>query len=451
MATKQGLERLLKKGTLTGREAARLILQDSVEVDHGREGFLSAKEIRQITNSLSPAEGREYNRWIDVYRTLAYFIKDGEIIAWSVAYKLEQANLFIHQYVLDRRAKVIKQYMPRIVTEKQYQDLKERQQKSILESYRCLDQVFSDRAYDMAPEEIQARYRGDNNLIAFVKDYPELYQEAERQIMELVEAGRLTLVELEHKASDKDRPSFIEPVYTEAKTSEEEERRYLQTYISTKELYEAGFPEVVEWVEVFKPGLLEEDEADSYAVIQPESHFYTVDEQGYYKDPDWLSRLSWLQEIDEGFKEEDGKGLEDFLKQTHASAKSHIQRFLAGKSVVDTVSEILGVNFGEDLEARYEHLIACIESYNAFLGMASPVRTPDLYKGPQIKLHRIHLERLKPSARELKTLREQLASSLGEEWWLETANTWLKERQALQNAEPEELEDEEEEVASGQE
>ncbi len=446
MATKQGLERLLKKGTFTGREAARLILQDSVEVDHGREGFLSVKEIRQITNSLSPAEGRDYNTWLDVYRTLAYFIKDSEILSWNAVYKLTEANLFIHQFILDFRIRIVKSYMPRIVTEKQYQDLKERQRKGILDSYRCLDQVFSDRAYDLAPEELQAHYRGNNNLIAFLKDHPELYQEAERQIMEMVEAGRLTLVELEHKASDKDRPSFIEPAYTEAKTSEEEERRYLQTYISTKELYEAGFPEVVEWVEEFKPGLLEEDEADSYAIIQP-GGLYSADEQGYYKDPDWLSHLSWLGMLDEEFKEDNGQGLEAFLKQTHTITKSLIQRFLAGKSVVDTVSEMLGVNFGEDLKARYQHLITAIEAYNALLDMANHRLPRKFYSGPRLTLHRIRLDKLKPSAQELKTLREQLASSLGEKWWDETINTWLTQKPILQ----EEVPEEEEEVASGQE
>ncbi len=165
MATKQGLERLLKKGTLTGREAARLILQDSVDVDHGREGFLSAKEIRQITNNLAPAEGREYNRWLDVYRTLAYFIKDGEIIAWSVAYKLAETKIFIHQYHLDFKVRVAKSWMPEIVTEKQYQDIVARQRAEKLEVLHDLEDIFSSRAYELASQEIREACEYDVDTI----------------------------------------------------------------------------------------------------------------------------------------------------------------------------------------------------------------------------------------------------------------------------------------------
>jgi len=39
MATQADIKRLLSK-KLTGLEAAKLILQDNVEVDHGRDGLL---------------------------------------------------------------------------------------------------------------------------------------------------------------------------------------------------------------------------------------------------------------------------------------------------------------------------------------------------------------------------------------------------------------------------
>ncbi len=194
--------------------------------------------------------------------------------------------------------------------------------------------------------------------------------------------------------------------------------------------------------------MVDGSEALSYAVVQKEG-FYPVDKQGNYSDFDWTTKISRLDMIDELFKE-DGGGLEEYFANIQALIKTQVQRFLAGKSVVDTVSEILGVNFGEDLEERYKHIQETIDRYNAFLKLAKP---NDDIKLPAT-LQRINLEKLKPNARELKTLREQLASSLGEEWWDKAANDWLRERQHLQveePEEPEELEDEEEEVASGQE
>jgi hypothetical protein len=42
MISKQEIRRLLEAG-LSGHEAGRLVLLDSVEVDHGRPGILTAK------------------------------------------------------------------------------------------------------------------------------------------------------------------------------------------------------------------------------------------------------------------------------------------------------------------------------------------------------------------------------------------------------------------------
>ncbi len=447
MATKQGLERLLKKGTVTGREAARLILQDSVEVDHGREGFLSQKEIHQITNSLSPAEGREYNRWLDVYRTLAYFIKDGEIIAWNTAFQLERGMFFLHEYMTDYSVRQAQAHVPRIVTEKEYQWLKERQRKELLEEYHCLDEVISDRAHELAPEEV--RKQCDVEDIHVADAHPELFEEAEKQIMELIESGKLQTVKLEHKANEKNLPSYIYAwrVTTDECTPEREEL-LLQTYISGDVLYASGLPEWQEWIDEFKPGLKHGEEAMRYAVIQ-EPYAFEQDEQGHYKGRDWLSSLAMLEELDNRFKQSGKEGLGGFLKRQHDIVKTQIQRFLAGKSVVDTVSQILGVKFGEELEERYQHLLSMVDIYNSFVEWSTT--TSEYYKGPRHKLQIIHLEKLKPNARELKNLREQLAGSLGEEWWLETVNDWLIQKQDLQEDMPQAPLEAEEEVASGQE
>ncbi len=87
-----------------------------------------------------------------------------------------------------------------------------------------------------------------------------------------------------------------------------------------------------------------------------------------------------------------------------------------------------------------------IDVYNSFVQTSS--NDSEYYEGPQHKLKVIRIEKLKPNARELKSLREQLSSSLGEGWWEEAANEWLTQKQTLQEEEPEE---QGEEVASGQE
>ena len=60
MPTKKDVKRLLKKG-LTGKEAARLVIQDSWQVDNFKPGFLSTSDLRAVIDSLPPSEGAEYN------------------------------------------------------------------------------------------------------------------------------------------------------------------------------------------------------------------------------------------------------------------------------------------------------------------------------------------------------------------------------------------------------
>lgn len=86
MISKKELKQLLKDG-LSGQEAGRLVLLDSVEVDHGRPGFLTPEDLEKIKRSLFPEEASVYNDIVYAYQIYSYSILEGRnhfLEAWLV-------------------------------------------------------------------------------------------------------------------------------------------------------------------------------------------------------------------------------------------------------------------------------------------------------------------------------------------------------------------------------
>jgi len=77
MISKQEIKQLLKDG-LTGQEAGRLVLLDSIEVDHGRPGLLTAKELERIKSSLLPEEASVYNALVYAYQLTGYSLLEAK-------------------------------------------------------------------------------------------------------------------------------------------------------------------------------------------------------------------------------------------------------------------------------------------------------------------------------------------------------------------------------------
>jgi len=80
MAVKRDLSRLLGKG-LSGEEAGRLVVAHILELEDGGEGFLSEKDINAIRAGLrnSQAAGADYNRMIDLYRSLREIVIEAQV------------------------------------------------------------------------------------------------------------------------------------------------------------------------------------------------------------------------------------------------------------------------------------------------------------------------------------------------------------------------------------
>lgn len=411
MATKKEVSSLLRKSTFSGLEAAQLIIGHHVEQDQDRPGFLSEREISYIKSRLTPSAAIEYNRWIDTYRIIDRTLQEARVLALEIILAVVRASRELERYFIDEIIQLCLRFQPAIVTEKQYKDIKANQRARLLQEYQCLDAVICKRAYELAPQELQEA-ADDHTEIA--EEYPELYQKAERQIQELIEAGRLQPVKLKHKASDKEAPENIDGWYREDDSwSEQDKDRLLQTYIIVNELYKASLPEWTEWVDEFKPGLTEE-EANAYALIQPESTEigYTIDKQGYYQSrfEGLLGRISGVQAMEEEWKSRGFSGAEEVHQGVNRKIRSQLSGYLGLQSIVEAVSDTLSVDFAEDLREWYGQIEQYVDDYNEDIRPDSPF-AKDLPK-----LRKLRIDNLKPSTSSLRYFRERIALGLGEGW-----------------------------------
>ena len=101
MPTKAQIKRLLEEKDLklTGKQAARLILKDSLEIESKQKGFLSADDIERIKNAIeSKEEAQIYNSWLLAYQAIDFSIKEAQImfldldrVVWREVYAFQQA------------------------------------------------------------------------------------------------------------------------------------------------------------------------------------------------------------------------------------------------------------------------------------------------------------------------------------------------------------------------
>jgi len=207
MTTRKEIKRLLKKG-LTGKEAARLILQDSWLVDRNRPGFLSQGDIQAIKDSLNePEQIRDYNKWIETYRLIDYSLKEAELLAMTITRRLFEQLPLIGRYVFEYRLNIARQwFIPKVVTEKQYQNIQQEQREDKLRELNNLAELLDRLTFDLASSQ-RHQWDGDEDedryLFEYLReDHPETWQQIIDTILEPVKAGDLQFSTLSQKDLD---------------------------------------------------------------------------------------------------------------------------------------------------------------------------------------------------------------------------------------------------------
>lgn len=428
MTGKIDIKKLLREG-LTGKEAGKLIIQDNWLVDRGKEGFLSERDVSSIRAGIKTYQDMEdFNSYVDLYRLVDYTLKDARIRALEAEYFLQQAARWISERIEKEINTQLMMYIPAIVTQKQYEELSKKQRESLLKEPHILGEVIRQRVYEL----------GDLKLVVeedfileedFKGEHPELWRDAVSQILELVRAGKLKPILLEDKEDyynykDKhfqpagDITGLLERLL-EGTLSQEEEDKFLEkTAFLGAELYEAGLPEHIQWIDEYKPDLDEETAARpkdmmqsiNVAIIQhprPED----IDERGYWKEKDWPA---WKHEV------LDAERVAGLAQLTTTAAADRIKLFLSIHGVLDAISKIVDIDFSEDLREWYEEIEENIKLYNINIKylMTLPINL-EPYEG----LKPLKLGKLKPTASSIRYYRERMAMALGGDWWKEAIHS----------------------------
>lgn len=424
MTTKTDIRKLIRGG-LTGKEAGKLVLQDNWLVDRGKEGFLSQRDFSDIKSSLKTSHDIEvYNSYIRLYELVDYTLKDAKIYALEAQFYLMWLDKRLER-LLKKSAHnwTLLTDIPAIVTQKQYEELSQKQRELKLKQPNTLVEVLELRAKEAYTNTDEA-------------DWPEEWRPAIQEIQELIREDKLTPLRLKDRQDYYDfskreidyRPAedTVEKLdaWLAGELSEEEEDSLIEmTVFIGEELYEAGFPEWIEHIEAYRPNLFEETaarpdgmmQAQRVAVIQqpkPDE----VDERGYWIEKDVFSSKK---------KPDIEKEREDIEAMIEA-IKHRIKSFLAIQAIMDANGQVVGVDFSEDMRQWYEQIESMVDVFNTdvdSLFFTAHSWYEELGLGDFNKPYQLKLGRMKPTAKSLRYYQERMAIALGADWWQEAVHS----------------------------
>jgi len=420
MPTKTDIKKILSKG-LTGREAGKLVFQDNWLTDTRRGGFLSEKEMASIRAGLrSDKDIKEYNSYVRLYRYVDYTLKEARIVSLEAESFLNYVYRMLEVYEKAEAFKLAYWYIPAIVTQKQYEELKAKQKAIKLEQVSSLQEIIS----YLADVDLEPLLEEDEPepVIDFQKD--ERLIKAVEQIKELLKAGKLKPLKLNkwddyydsHKLKIPAQPvkeviEMLDKLLSGELQYDEDDALRL-TVFRGKSLYELEELEafIKKWIEEYTPNWDEETSArpadmmqSQYVAIIQNPGPDNLDKRGYWIERDYLgSRLDKKAE-------RDTEAITVFMD----ASKERIKGFLAIQSVLEAISKVIEVDFLEDLEQWNNELTAIAGVLSGQIkrldGMWEELGLPELKP--------IKIGQMKATPATIRYFRERMAMALGENWW----------------------------------
>ena len=153
MISRQEVKRMLREG-LTGQEAGRLVLLDSVEVDHGRPGILTSKELERIKRSLLPEEASVYNAIVYAYQMTGYSLLEAHGHYLEAMLNLERTASPITLYAIEAMLQEARKWYPLIWTEKQLQENTPPEGRPVAIIHDPDPELMDDQGYYSIPEPL---------------------------------------------------------------------------------------------------------------------------------------------------------------------------------------------------------------------------------------------------------------------------------------------------------
>ena len=425
MPTKADIKKILSKG-LTGKQAGRLTFQDNWLTDTQRGGVLTEKDHSYIRSGLkNETDRRDYNSYIRLYNYVDYTLKEARIVALEAETYLHIAYRILDGYAVSEAFRLAEMYIPAIVTEKQYEELKAKQRERKLKDVLSLQEfisLLSEVDFEIIVDDDEPEPESE---IDFQND--ERLREAVSTLQELLRAGKLHPLKLKkredywdgHKLKIPAQPvqeviEMLDKYLTGELQHGEDDSLHLTVFRWSEAYNVEGIGENIRRsLDEYIPALYDEDSTrqagrmqSSYIAIIQNPGDNWIDERGYWKELDYLG-LVGIDAVKN--TERDAKSLKIFMN----SSRERIKGFLAIKSVLEAISKVIDVDFLEDLQQWEEELQAIVEAVNAEInrldGKWERLGLPELKP--------IKIGRMKATPATIKYFRERMALALGDNWW----------------------------------
>lgn len=395
------IKNLLKKGTLTGFEVAKIVMHDLYELARISEPELyNLEKIDWEAVVLTPEEietlkaknlrGRDgeikgFNNWMGAFSSFLSIVHSAHILYLKIENLLYSSQLLLEQYLTEVIIRHDMMLIPEIITEKQYQDLKAKQRKEHLKAKTDLGFILFNRA-NSHTEPKYGSWIVENLLEGSPeeqKDAIKYFKQASSEVYNYIKEGKLSITyqkkaialleRIQTKKPDNEILAIIDATISrEPEFKMKKPEPLLEKSTATGDaLYNTGWPEWIEWIDEYKHNT---DKGAPYevAVIQnPSPH--QVDDKGHYKKRMSLADHPLLGNPDTIIWKR--------LKQTPRTAftaiflrvKHKIALFLFKKSLTKVLTEETGINFSEPTDKWYKNIESALNSYEDTLERATTV------------------------------------------------------------------------------
>jgi len=442
--TKEAIKKIITKG-LTGWEAGKLILQDSIDSYHGRDSLLTEGDITAIRSA--PMEGgdvRDYNMFIALYRGFHVGHMLGQWTCVDACLEILLLERFLRDANKRRIVELFESFGPHVVTRKQYEDIAAAQREKKLEFEYILSYVSEERFFAIAPPEAREEIEDLCIDIESAKDFdsavPEkysgTYQKAVEEIRRLCSSGKLSA--FYQKEDAKEAESLLVKWKEDQLPAQDTIKLLDMLYVNGQQLYDCDeLPEWKDYMDRYHQYLCtDEDERfrHTYAILEDPSAAW-IDKNGCYKGPSkpsgWITGstelLLELVNADGKPKKSISKVGEELIDKLD-TALLNVRLFLADKAILDAAVDVVGL----DIPGNVGMLAGANTRLDAFIGIYN-FRLEELHEEVKSStssvtrlekalkmLPRIEPEKLKPSPESLKQLKADILKDAHGETWLRT-------------------------------
>ena len=434
------IKNLLKKGALTGLELSKIVIETLWEAESkvaqpipGREPtekydpFMESEELNSLLDKNladQPRKQEEYNNWRTAFPLMVYARDKALILYLETANILSATELILERFLTEAIVRHDMKWIPEIVTEKQYQDLKAKQRKELLKEKSSLDWILLNRNSEFIVSDhgewIMDLLEGSEEQ----KDAVKYFKKASSEIHKYIKEGKLSvtyqkntlslLERIQTKPEDEILAIIDSCISAEPERKMKEPEPYLEKSKATGEaLYNTGWPEWVKWIDKYKHNF-DKNPPYEVAIIQnPTSS--QIDKRGYYVNPDSIADHPFIKMQDNPLWEKIKLTPRLFFSIQLQNAKHHIRDFLFYRSVLKSVSGALGLNLTKELNEWHKHLKnrwdSLEEGFDRVLVLSQKAK--DIFSD----MAEIEIADLQPSQEVVQYIEKRVREPLGTKQW----------------------------------